>query len=187
MKKVDNFNASKWLVENKITFQSRLSEDKNEDLLSFIKNNESAIVNALKDKDEYIVRLKNTRLNNKGNVIATPLFTDYEMVSSPNAMITLNGETYSIKDVTNNPDKFLNQTVIFQLNKDNQPQKRIIGMIEDNAVGFIEKNMPKGVNILFSESPIKDKEDEYDEEDRTTKLGNLNINGKPIYWMLYNN
>jgi hypothetical protein len=109
------------------------------------------------------------------------------MVSSPNAMITLNGETYSIKDVTNNPDKFLNQTVIFQLNKDNQPQKRIIGMIEDNAVGFIEKNMPKGVNILFSESPIKDKEDEYDEEDRTTKLGNLNINGKPIYWMLYNN
>jgi len=27
MKKADNFNASKWLVENKITFQSRLNED----------------------------------------------------------------------------------------------------------------------------------------------------------------
>lgn len=26
MKKADNFNASKWLVENKITFQSRLNE-----------------------------------------------------------------------------------------------------------------------------------------------------------------
>jgi hypothetical protein len=29
MKKADNFNASKWLVENKITFQSRLNENKN--------------------------------------------------------------------------------------------------------------------------------------------------------------
>jgi hypothetical protein len=28
MKKADNFNASKWLVENKITFQSRLNENK---------------------------------------------------------------------------------------------------------------------------------------------------------------
>ena len=27
MKKADNFNASKWLVENKITFQSRLNEE----------------------------------------------------------------------------------------------------------------------------------------------------------------
>jgi hypothetical protein len=27
MKKADNFNASKWLVENKITTQSRLNED----------------------------------------------------------------------------------------------------------------------------------------------------------------
>ena len=28
MKKADNFDASKWLVENKITFQSRLNENK---------------------------------------------------------------------------------------------------------------------------------------------------------------
>ena len=28
MKKADNFNASKWLVENKITTQSRLNENK---------------------------------------------------------------------------------------------------------------------------------------------------------------
>ena len=28
MKKADNFDPSKWLVENKITFQSRLDEDK---------------------------------------------------------------------------------------------------------------------------------------------------------------
>lgn len=29
MKKADNFDASKWLVENKITTQSRLNEEKN--------------------------------------------------------------------------------------------------------------------------------------------------------------
>ena len=28
MKKADNFDASKWLTENKITFQSRLNEEK---------------------------------------------------------------------------------------------------------------------------------------------------------------
>ena len=28
MKKADNFDASKWLVENKITTQSRLNENK---------------------------------------------------------------------------------------------------------------------------------------------------------------
>ena len=27
MKKSDNFNASKWLIENKVTFQSRLNEN----------------------------------------------------------------------------------------------------------------------------------------------------------------
>ena len=27
MKKADNFNAKQWLIENKITFQSRLNED----------------------------------------------------------------------------------------------------------------------------------------------------------------
>ena len=30
MKKADNFDPSKWLVENKITFQSRLNEDEEE-------------------------------------------------------------------------------------------------------------------------------------------------------------
>ena len=29
MKKADNFDAKKWLVENKVTFQSRLNENKN--------------------------------------------------------------------------------------------------------------------------------------------------------------
>jgi hypothetical protein len=34
MKKADNFNASKWLVENKITTQSRLNEDLTDEIAS---------------------------------------------------------------------------------------------------------------------------------------------------------
>ena len=34
MKKADNFDSSKWLVENKITFQSRLNEEESNDVLT---------------------------------------------------------------------------------------------------------------------------------------------------------
>ena len=34
MKKADNFNASKWLIENKITTQSRLNEDEMQNMSS---------------------------------------------------------------------------------------------------------------------------------------------------------
>ena len=41
MKQADNFNASKWLIENKITTQSRLNENNNQkpDFSSDAKNN----------------------------------------------------------------------------------------------------------------------------------------------------
>jgi hypothetical protein len=38
MKKADNFDASKWLVENKITFQSRLNEEVSDDVKQFLNN-----------------------------------------------------------------------------------------------------------------------------------------------------
>ena len=34
MRKADNFNSSKWLVENKITTQSRLKEEESNDVLT---------------------------------------------------------------------------------------------------------------------------------------------------------
>jgi hypothetical protein len=37
MKKADNFDASKWLIENKITTQSRLNEEENVDISKFLK------------------------------------------------------------------------------------------------------------------------------------------------------
>jgi len=51
MKKADNFNASKWLIENKITIQSKLNEDENMDLMSFIKDNKGEIIKQLNQKE----------------------------------------------------------------------------------------------------------------------------------------
>jgi len=45
MKKADNFNASKWLVENKITTQSRLNENE-----SFQKPSEDSDIEILKKR-----------------------------------------------------------------------------------------------------------------------------------------
>ena len=36
MKKADNFNPGKWLVENKITFQSRLNEEVSDDVKNYL-------------------------------------------------------------------------------------------------------------------------------------------------------
>jgi hypothetical protein len=38
MKKADNFDATKWLVENKITTQSRLNEEVSDDVKQFLNN-----------------------------------------------------------------------------------------------------------------------------------------------------
>jgi len=51
MKKADNFDSSKWLIENKITTQSKLNEDENIDLMSFIKNNKGEIIKQLNQKE----------------------------------------------------------------------------------------------------------------------------------------
>jgi hypothetical protein len=48
MKKADNFDASKWLTENKITTQSRLNEDENNTLSPNMQKQFNMIVSALK-------------------------------------------------------------------------------------------------------------------------------------------
>jgi predicted Mrr-cat superfamily restriction endonuclease len=50
MKKADNFDATKWLVENKITSQSKLNEEEGTDILSFLKSNEQELLNKLASK-----------------------------------------------------------------------------------------------------------------------------------------
>ena len=50
MKKVDNFDAKQWLVENKVTFQSRLNENEGTDILSFLKSNKQELLDKLTKK-----------------------------------------------------------------------------------------------------------------------------------------
>ena len=49
MKSADNFNPGKWLVENKITTQSRLNENSVSDIISALVEKENIIVNDIKN------------------------------------------------------------------------------------------------------------------------------------------
>jgi hypothetical protein len=170
---MSNFDYKKYLVENKLTSNSRLNEDKQE-LLDFIKANSKEIAQAVR-----ATNLKNISSDSIGDISATPLFIDYEMVSStsaPKATIELNGETFTIQDVVSNPSMFLNKKVVFQRNDAYYPEKRIIGVIEDDSIGFNEGPSSKGSDISFSETPITDGEES----------GKVNVGGKTIYYTMYN-
>lgn len=154
-------------------YKEKLNEA-NEGLLDFVKANSKEISQAVG-----ATNLKNISSDSMGDISATPLFTDYEMVttsSAPKSTITLNGETFSIQDVISNPSMFLNKKVVFQRSDDYNPEKRTIGTIEDNGVGFNERSKPMGSDISFSENPITDGE----------TSGDIEIGGKTIYYTMYN-
>ena len=46
MKKADNFDPSKWLVENKITFQSRLNENEEESEIDTVGESDTSGINS---------------------------------------------------------------------------------------------------------------------------------------------
>ena len=146
----------------------------NKGLFDFIKSNSEEIAQAIG-----ATNLKNISYDSMGDISANPLFMDYEMVSStssPNATIELNGETFTIQDVISNPSMFLNKKVVFQRNDSFYPEKRTIGIIEDDAIGFKEKPSSMGSDISFSENPITDGE----------ISGDIEIGGKTIYYTMYN-
>jgi hypothetical protein len=154
-------------------YKAKLNEA-NEELLDFVKSNSKEIAQAVG-----ATNLKNISSDTMGDISATPLFTDYEMVttsSAPKATITLNGETFSIQDIISNPSMFLNKKVVFQRSNDYNPENRTIGTIEDNRIGFNERSKSKGSDISFSENPITDGE----------TSGDIEIGGKTIYYTMYN-
>jgi hypothetical protein len=154
-------------------YKAKLNEV-NEDLLDFVKTNSKEIAQAVG-----ATNLKNISSDNMGDISATPLFMDYEMVSStsaPKATIELNGETFTIQDVISNPSMFLNKKVVFQRNDSFYPEKRTIGTIEDDAIGFKEKPSSMGSDISFSENPITDGD----------TSGDIEVGGKTIYYTMYN-
>ena len=151
-----------------------LNED-NEDFLDFIKSNDNEIAKQL-GNDVY--KLSNIDFDTNGDVSASPLYRDYEMVSptsAPDATITLNGETYSIQDVISDPNMFLNNKVIFKRDDSFYPEKVTIGIIEDDSIGFPIKGY-KGDDVSFSLTPITDGE----------KSNKIEVGGKTIYYTMYN-
>ena len=130
----------------------------NEDLLNFIESNSEEIAKQL-GNDAY--KLSNINFDTNGDVSASPLYRDYEMVtptSAPDATITLNGETYSIQDVISDPNIFLNKKIIFKRDDSFYPEKVTIGTIEDDRIGFPVKGY-KGSDVSFSLTPITDGEE----------------------------
>ena len=123
-------------------------------------------------------KLSNIDFDTNGDVSASPLYRDYEMVtptSAPDATFTLNGETYSIQDAISNPNMFLNKEIIFQRMEGYYPEKVTIGTIEDDAIGFPVKGY-KGSDVSFSLTPITDGEES----------GKIEVGGKTIYYTMYN-
>jgi hypothetical protein len=155
-------------------YKAKLNEA-NEDLFNFIKSNDKEIAKQLGND---IYKLSNIDFDTNGDVSASPLYRDYEMItpsSAPDATITLNGETYSIQDVISNPDMFLNKKIILQRMDEYYPEKVTIGIIEDDAIGFPIKGY-KGSDISFSLTPITDGEES----------GKIEVGGKTIYYTMYN-
>jgi hypothetical protein len=155
-------------------YKAKLNEA-NEDLFNFIKSNDKEIAKQLGND---IYKLSNIDFDTNGDVSASPLYRDYEMVSpssAPDATITLNGETYSIQDVISDPNMFLNKKITFQRNDNFNPEKLTIGTIEDDRIGFPVRGS-KGSDVSFSLTPITDGE----------KSGEIEVGGKTIYYTMYN-
>ena len=157
-------------------YKAKLNEA-NEGLLDFVKANSKEISQAVG-----ATNLKNISSDSMGDISATPLFTDYEMVtptSAPDATFTLNGdlngETYSIQDAISNPNMFLNKEIIFKRDDSFYPEKVTIGIIEDDAIGFPVKGY-KGSDVSFSLTPITDGEES----------GKIEVGGETIYYTMYN-
>jgi hypothetical protein len=53
MKPADNFDAKKWLVENKITTQSRLNENEEQEAVDFLNQHKKEIFDKFDVKDTY--------------------------------------------------------------------------------------------------------------------------------------
>jgi hypothetical protein len=160
-----------------IITEDQLGEIQNQDLLQFIDQNQNEILNILKStNNENISGLKNISYDAEGDVSATIVLNDYEMVSSDSATFMLDGKIYNLKDILSNPNMFLNKTVEFKYGESFKPTKKKIGIIdkEYNMVGFPEKRIT-GSDISFSTNPITDGEES----------GKMEVNGETLYWTIY--
>ena len=140
MKKADNFDASKWLIENKITTQSRLNEE--------IKKGTYRLVGPQTGKYKYKYYLY--------------LFLGYDYPEGKNPNWTLlssqDGESFSRETIFN--DKFtplLSSLPSFQQDSDN-----ITVSLDDIKNIFTpSKKKEKGIVKIKNKYVVKDKEDDF--------------------------
>jgi hypothetical protein len=123
MKKADNFDASKWLVENKITTQSRLNEDSMSnfeigDKFKVTKSPDSKMMQYLKSAVSAFYDRKIQRLIRDILEVLPNEFKEFE------------GKEYTLKNI-NRPEEFL----------------KALGPIADEAIVSMPK---KWVDALYS-------------------------------------
>ena len=98
MKKADNFDAKQWLVENKITFQSRLNEEESNfeigDKFKVTKSPDSKIMQYLKSAFSAFYDKK----------IQPQLGDIFEVL--PNEFKEFEGKEYTLKNI-NRPEEFI--------------------------------------------------------------------------------
>jgi hypothetical protein len=98
MKKVDNFDSSKWLIENKITTQSRLNEDESNfkigDKFKVTKSPDSKIMQYLKSAVSAFYDRK----------IQPQVGDVFEVL--PNEFKEFEGKEYTLKNI-NRPEEFI--------------------------------------------------------------------------------
>jgi hypothetical protein len=122
MKKADNFDAKKWLVENKITTQSRLNEDESNfkigDKFKVTKSSDSKIMQYLKSAVSAFYDRK----------IQPQVGDVFEVL--PNEFKEFEGKEYTLKNI-NRPEEFL----------------KALGPMADEAIVSMPK---KWVDALYS-------------------------------------
>ena len=171
-------NQLRQLIREEIS--KAMNEEEIENLLQFIKDNKNEIVKQLEVYD-----LKNINSYNPGEVTAAIVIKDLEYYGPDQPsifnriIIQFNGKKYKMRDILDNPKMFLGQTVIFRYHENAGPEKKKIGsIILDHGIGF-ELRRTTSSDIDFSTTPYTS-----DSEEEST--GEININGKTIYYIIYN-
>ena len=178
MKKADNFDAKKWLVENKITFQSRLNEDE-VSLSPNMQKQFDMIVSALKkaksEKDLSQVHTKLMLLPKK----LTKIFID-KLIDMGLADREEDGK-YSLSYDEENIADFLNNNIEEFKIKIVDPGSRF-EIIGDEKVATAGTSDESGIDVSFDKKHMLEL---FPENDPYNEVEEAEIAGRKVYYKNY--
>ena len=178
MKKADNFDAKKWLVENKITFQSRLNEDE-VSLSPNMQKQFDMIVSALKkaksEKDLSQVHTKLMLLPKK----LTKIFID-KLIDMGLADREEDGK-YSLSYDEENIADFLNNNIEEFKTKIADPGSRF-EIIGDEKVATAGTSDESGIDVSFDKEHMLEL---FPENDPYNEVKEAEIAGRKVYYNNY--